>query len=225
MAPQVFADLGVKFKDERLFIKIHDAYVVNSDQQPIVPTGVTLCALYFIRNPLDIAGSFANHNGVTIDEAIKLMNDPQGSLAKQPGNLNINSQFRQLMLTWSEHVKSWTNNLPFEVMIIRYEDMLEHSLSTFSKAMVFMGFNADKGQIQKAISESSFERLKEQEKNKGFLEKNHKSKLFFRNGTSGNWINELTPKQTEAIIKYNGEIMEKYNYTLNKQTVQKNNPM
>ncbi len=210
--PEIFKEAARSYEKERLFIKIHDAYMLNKEAQPIVPTEPTQCALYFIRNPLDIVGSFANHNAATIGETIRLMNNPEGRLAKQLRNRNTNPQFRQVMLDWSGHVKSWTAKLPFPVMVIRYEDMLQDTSATFKKAVFFMGLKVPDSAILRAIDESSFVKLQEKEKKSGFNEKNKKSLTFFRSGNMGNWKNELTIEQIHSITSHHGAVMKTFNY-------------
>jgi len=213
MLPEVFCDMAQWYQKKHLFIKIHDAYTFNTEGNPIVPAEPTRCALLFIRNPLDVVASFANHNNGTNDEAIHIMNKPNGSLARQKNNFNVNNQFRQLMLSWSGHEQSWTaDNVPFPVMVIRYEDMLHNGLETFTKAVEFMGIEVQPGQIERAIVNSNFERLKEKEKEKGFGEKNVKSESFFRKGKSGGWKEELNAEQIQSIITHHKDVMEKYNY-------------
>jgi hypothetical protein len=217
LMPEVFTHVVSQYEKDRLFVKIHDAYILNDAGVPIVPAGPTLCALYFIRNPLDVAGSFANHNAGTIDDAILLMNKPKGTLAKQKrpmGELNVNNQFAQIMLSWSGHAESWTTDLPFPVMVLRYEDMLHDQLNTFSKAVAFMGIEKTPEEIEKALFESRFEKLKEQEKEKGFMEKNRSSESFFRSGKAGGWVNELMPEQVKSIVDNHRTVMEKYNYSI-----------
>jgi hypothetical protein len=196
LLPDVFKHQAELYSKDKLFVKIHDAYTLNSNGVPIVPEEPTLCALYIIRNPLDVVGSFANHNGSTLDEAIALMNNPRGTLAKQSKNRNMNSQFAQLMLSWSGHARSWTANLPFPVLAIRYEDMLADPFNTFSRAVQFMKID---------VSAS-------QESQTGFMEKNKRSEKFFRKGVAGNWVNELSPGQIKSIIDNHADVMKQYNY-------------
>jgi len=212
LLPDIFRHQAELYRKDKLFIKIHDAYTLNTNGLPIVPAEPTLCALYFIRNPLDVAGSFANHNGSSLDEAIVLMNNKKGSLAKQARNRNVNNQFKQLMLSWSGHVESWTYELPFPVLVIRYEDMLADTLNTFTNAVEFMKINVTPAQIEKAIDETRFEKLQQMESKDGFAEKNRKSDKFFRKGMAGNWVNELTPEQIKSIIDNHATVMEQYNY-------------
>jgi len=212
LLPEVFKHQAELYNKDKLFVKIHDAYTLNSNGVPIVPEEPTLCALYFIRNPLDVVGSFANHNGSTLDEAITLMNNVRGTLAKQPKNKNVNTQFAQLMLSWSGHASSWTAGLPFPVLVIRYEDMLADPFNTFSRAVQFMKIDASASQIEKAIAETKFEKLQKQESETGFAEKNKRSERFFRKGVAGNWVNELSPEQIKSIIDNHADVMKQYNY-------------
>lgn len=218
MLPDVFTHVVSQYAKPKLFVKVHDAYSINDAGIPIIPAEPTHCALYFIRNPLDVAGSFANHNAGTIDDSIKTMNKPKGTLAKQKrpvGELNTNNQFAQLMYSWSGHAESWTSpEVPFPVLVLRYEDMLHDQMNTFTKAVEFMGLDKTPEQIEKAIFESRFEKLKEQEKEKGFGEKNRSSESFFRKGKSGGWVDELTPEQIKLIVDNHREVMEKYNYPI-----------
>ncbi|MGZ3874703.1 MAG: sulfotransferase domain-containing protein [Mucilaginibacter sp.] len=212
LQPEVYCHLAKEYEKERLFVKVHDAYTYNELNQPIIPTPPTLCAIYLIRNPLDVVASLANHNGSTIDAAIKLMNNPKGTLARQKGNLNVNNQFSQLMLDWSGHAESWTAQTGFPVLAVRYEDMLADPLATFSRAVAFMGVDTTADKILKAIEETRFDKLKAQEAAGGFKEKNPRSESFFRSGSKGNWEKELTAAQAESILTHHADVMRKYNY-------------
>jgi hypothetical protein len=211
--PQVYSSFA-EDSEAIKYVKVHDAFTYNNKGNPIIPEEVTKCAVYLIRNPLDIAGSLANHNGTSIDEAIAIMNDPTGSFAPQPKNQNINSQFKQLMLSWSEHVKSWNSVTAFPVITIRYEDMLSDTFNTFKKVLPYITSEQyTDEQIIRAIKGSSFNELKNQEiSNGGFKEANRKSKQFFRAGKKGNWKKELSEIQVEKIITHHYTMMSNYKY-------------
>lgn len=207
----IFTHLARKAEQEHLFIKIHDAYILKEDSSPLVPTEGTHCAIYFIRNPLDIAASLANHKDSSIDEAIELMNDTNGAFSKQHNNLNTGIQVRQLLLDWSGHVQSWTNDLPYPVLVLQYEDMLADTFNTFNKALKFIGIDASQEQIERAVKASSFDQLMQKEQKSGFAEKS-KNNVFFRKGIAGGWRNELSEQQIESIITHHKKMMSKYNY-------------
>jgi hypothetical protein len=211
LLPDVYRSLSDEL-DNIAYLKVHDAYTFNRKGLPIVPPEATRCAIYIIRNPLDIVASFANHMGSTLDKAIALMNNDQGMLARQKNNLNTNSQLSQLVLSWSGHVQSWTGNLPFPVMVIRYEDMLAEPLKTFQAAVEFIGIKTTTAEINEAIKATSFTTLQQQEQEKGFKEKTAKAKQFFRSGSAGNWKHELTSQQAASVIEHHTAMMQRYNY-------------
>ncbi len=194
------------------FIKVHDAFETDEAGLSIIPEDVTRCAIYIIRNPLDIVGSLANHSACSIQDAFEMLNNHNYSLAKQQGNLNRNAQFRQYVSDWSSHVKGWTLKPSFPVIVIRYEDMLTNPFETFTKAVTFIGLEATPDQISAAIRASSFEQLSSQEIEKGFQEKTRKSKQFFRSGKMGVWKEELNQEQISALREKHEEIMRLYNY-------------
>jgi hypothetical protein len=213
LLPAVYQELSNGLSKPQ-YIKVHDAYTFNNVDQPIICCQATKAAIYIIRNPLDIAASFANHLGSTIDQAIRRMNDPNASLAIQKNNLNINAQLKQTILSWSEHVLSWTGQTSFPVLVIRYEDMLNSPIETFSKAVRFMGINADPDRINNAIKASNFNILRQKEEQKGFIEKSSKATRFFRSGIAGNWLNELTKEQVLSVTKHHGHVMSRFGYQL-----------
>jgi hypothetical protein len=192
--------------------KIHDAFTKNQNGEWIFPPEVTFCALYFLRNPLDIAVSAANHFACTLDKAIENMNNPQFALA---GNkYTLPTQLRQILLTWSEHVLSWINS-PVNVLVVRYEDMKFDTFNTFSKAVEFIGLDKTEEEIKNAISKSSFKTLQKQEIQNGFKEKQQNTKMFFRKGEVGDWHNHLSPVQVKKLLNSHAEVMELFGYLEN----------
>lgn len=211
LLPRVYRKAGEN-ASKLLFIKVHDAFIYNDNHEPIIPLDITHKVIYFIRNPLDIVTSFAHHSAYNLEQTITLMNSPNGTLALQDDGLHTNNQFPQLMFDWSGHVNSWTKHKELDVSVIRYEDMLHNSLSTFKGILESIGLKATDKQIQVALELCSFERLKNQEKESAFLEKNPESDSFFRNGKSGGWKEELTPQQVQSITECHAEVMKTYDY-------------
>jgi hypothetical protein len=211
----IFNHLSVTTAKERLFVKVHDAYTFLPNGKPLIPTESTSCAIYLIRNPLDIAASLASHRDDTIDSSIEMLNDNNCRFSAQNNQFNTQPQFEQRLLNWSEHVLSWTTKPPFPVLVLRYEDMLADTLNIFYKAVKFMGIRANLQQIETAMAASSFEQLQKNEKNADFVER-QKNNPFFRRGTSENWRTELNSDQINTITKKHGKIMQKYGYSIDK---------
>lgn len=191
------------------FHKVHDAYIYISDG-PLLGNPSSQAAVYLIRSPLDVAISYAHHNGhEDIDKSIKYLADENHTLCGTKKTMP--NQLRQKLLTWSEHVKSW-ENAPLDKLFLRYEDMVLDPIKEFTKAINFFGLPNDEQRIKKAVEFSSFDKLKKQEKEKGFREKAPNAKSFFRNGKTSDYLEKLSQQQIDQIIKDHKEIMVKYGF-------------
>lgn len=196
---------------ETMYCKIHDAYTFLADGRPLIPPEATACALYFIRNPLDVAVSFAHHSGHDHYERIiqgmgKVENSFCAVDATEP------NQLRQRLLTWSGHVMSWANAPGIRVLVLRYEDMKLKPEETFATATRFAGLADDRTRVKKAIEFSRFEELKKQEGSDGFREKMPRAQSFFRKGEIGSWRDVLTPEQVARIITDHRDVMRRFGY-------------
>lgn len=192
-------------KPDTVIVKTHNALLAPHDL-PIIQMDLTAGAIYVVRNPLDLVISLADHYGVDIDQAIDVMNDPNnGGLAD--GNIVF-----EIHSSWSNHVRSWTQKRHPGMLIVRYEDMLEKPERAFPAITRFLGLNASRERIERAIDLSSFKRLKSQEEEKGFQEKSEKGSSFFRVGKAGQWRTALTPKQIDRVVEQHREQMERFSY-------------
>lgn len=190
--------------------KIHDAYTLTSEGEPLVGSETTRGVLYIIRNPLDVAPSAANHWHCTLDEAIARMGEPKTALCRSRKSLP--PQVRQRLLSWSGHVLSWVDAPGLRCEVIRYEDMLADPLPTFTRAAEFLELPHDPDRVSKAIRFSRFSELARQEEEKGFRERPQHTERFFREGKSGDWRDKLTPSQANRVIADHGEVMRRFGY-------------
>lgn len=191
------------------YIKIHDAYTYLEDQSPLIPSEGCLGAIYFVRNPLDVAISLAHHAKCPIDWSIQMMGNEQFYI---PLEANKEKQLRQKLLSWSLHVQSWVANSNLNLLVLRYEDMFYKPIETFSKAMKFLNLELKPAQIEKAIDDSSFSKLQQFEKRFGFKEKPAIEGQFFRKGIVGDWKNTLSQEQITRVINDHKEMMQVYGY-------------
>lgn len=196
--------------EEPLFLKIHDAYTMVSESMSLIPPQATGCALYFIRNPLDVAVSFAHHSDWDYDTTITTMAKQTSAFCG--GTDRLDNQLRQKLLSWSSHVLSWVDGVPFPVCLLRYEDMKIKPLETFTRAVRFAGLPHTSEQIQKALEFSAFELLQQQEETDGFHEKCALNSRFFRKGECGSWRDELTIEQVQRVVHDHGEVMRRFGY-------------
>src|SRR5579862_3293112 len=110
--------------DGLVFVKTHQAIVVDREH-PTINFAVTAGAIYIVRNPLDVAISYAHHLGKPIDFAIDFMN------MKNAETSVSEKQVYEVYGSWSQHVLSWTRKPHPAIYVMRYEDMLADPQKTF----------------------------------------------------------------------------------------------
>lgn len=189
------------------YIKVHDAYILNSNKEPIFPADISKCSLYFVRNPHDVCVSYANHGGSAIDVTYRaLLNKNFTTRSK------IRGQIQQKYLSWGLHYRSWTKQTEIPVKVIRYEDMLSDPYNVFADAVKFIELDYDLERIKRAVDNSSFDKLKKMEQTDGFIEKTAKAKSFFWKGEAGYYKNYLTKEQIDIITDNFRDEMEELGY-------------
>jgi len=207
--PKVYETISQR-NSEAVFLKCHDAYTVSPCNVPLFPASAVKAAVYLIRNPLDIVSSYAHHMGFGTEEAIKEINDSEACLS--PSIEDIKVQLRHYLLDWSGHVKSWTQELPFKVEVVRYEDLLESPVETFNRGISSFGIEKSEKEIRRAIEETSFEKLRKLEAQVDFAEKSNTAATFFRKGKAGSWKESLSDEQAEMVIAVHQDLMLKFGY-------------
>lgn len=209
MRPGVVAFLAEHATASPLFVKIHDAYGTTPAGEPLVPECATRAAVYLVRNPLDVAVSYAHHSNSTIDRVIAFMGDESARVAGYGDGLS--EQLEQRLGSWQRHVLSWVES-PLGVHVARYEDLLAEPLATFAAIARHLGLPDDPERVRKAVEFSSFERLRAQEDEVGFQEREATEAPFFRQGRAGGWRTALGSEQVERIVRDHGEVMRRLGY-------------
>jgi Sulfotransferase domain len=187
------------------FVKTHQAIVIDREH-PTINFAVTAGAIYIVRNPLDVAISYAHHLSKGIDFAIDFMN------MKNAETSVTEKQVYEVYGSWSQHVLSWTRKPHPAIYVMRYEDMLAEPQKTFGALARHLLFKPSESELADAIDRSSFERLREQEEKAGFRERPEKAERFFRDGRAGQWKDVLTPRQVQRIVDAHGEQMQRFGY-------------
>ncbi len=204
LRPEVHRYLASQ-RPDTVFVMTHHAIGHVDDVATITPE-VTEGAIYIVRNPLDLVISYADHTGLTLDDAIDAINRPDNFLDSQ-GRVVF-----QYLSSWSEHVKSWTTAPGLTHHLMRYEDMLDDAALTFGALAGFLGLSVEAEIMERAIRFSAFAELKKQEKAGGFRERSARAEAFFREGRQGVWREVLTPAQVDRLVEAHGETMARYGY-------------
>jgi hypothetical protein len=190
---------------DTVLVKTHNA-LAEIDDAPLITLDVTAGAIYVVRNPLDVAISFSHHNRTTIDNIIEFMNTRSAATVSNATNVY------EFYDTWSGHVASWTATPSPTLHVMRYEDMLANPHKSFAAVVKFLGIEAPRQRIEKAVRLSSFQVLKEQERRQGFRERPRAMEAFFREGKAGQWRKVLSNEQIAAIVSAHREQMARFGY-------------
>jgi hypothetical protein len=193
-----------------LYYKVHDAWKNNSKNEPVFPLDVTKAVIYIIRDPRDIAVSYAYHSNRGYKNVVSNMADPKYSLCDKTDRLQ--NQLRQELKSWSEHVISWVRESRLPVFVIRYEDMIKNDRREFQKAVDFLGLTYQEERVKFAVKHSKFELLHNLENSMGFKEKPLKMESFFRSGKVGDWKDRLSGRLVNQLILDHGPVMEQFGY-------------
>ena len=211
LRPRVYERLVQDAEELPIFMKVHDAYTCLPDGEPLLSAAATAAAIYIVRNPLDVAVSFAHYRGHDgFDATIEAMAEP--AFALQHDRRSLPGQLRQRLLSWSGHVRSWVDESHVPVHVMRYEDMASRPQETFGAAARFAGLEHDEHRIARALEAARFDRLKEIEAERGCRETVRRAKSFFREGRAGSWEDELSAGQVERIVADHAELMHRFGY-------------
>lgn len=192
-----------------LWVKVHDAFTQNRAGIDLFPASVTRCALYVIRNPLDLAVSLTHHMGEDLERCVFQLANEAAASGRHRG---LPPQLRQRHLSWGLHVTSWVDGAPFPVHVMRYEDMLDRPLETFGAAASAAGLPLDVRRVARAVEHSRFGVLAAQEQAAGFQERPAAAKRFFREGRSDVWLETLSQQQVDRIVQANALTMSRFGY-------------
>ena len=201
---QVQADL-VHGTERPVYIKTHNS-VATVEGFPTINFNITLAAIYIVRNPLDVAVSYAHYSGLSPDPVIAHMTDPSGNIGFS------NRRVWEFMGSWSFHAASWMSVPHRPVLLLRYEDMLAAPERSFGRLAAFLRFKPDSDQLRRVIEKSSFAEMARQEEQRGFNERPNTAEKFFRTGKAGQWREALSQDQIGAIVSAHGPMMMRFGY-------------
>jgi hypothetical protein len=193
-----------------VFIKTHNANA-GDHGFPIINMGASAGAVYIVRNPLDVAISYAHLNGTDIDTMIEMMATPGFGVGRS--TVNGLDRVHVVIGSWSENVASWTERPHPAVLVLRYEDLLDNPEAGFLKVTRHLQIKPTRAQLRRAIEFSRFDRLRGLEDRDGFAERPQRSnEAFFREGRAGQWRERLSEAQVARIVARHGPLMKRFGY-------------
>ena len=200
------------------FTKSHSSYVSISNNW-FTNSMNTAGYIYIVRDPRDVAISWAKHANLTYDNSINFMLDFNSCIewAQTKSELPEQIKPRCFLSSWDEHVSSWANNdLSVPKLILKYEDLVYKKKETLSEIVNFfeknfnINFNLTEIKTNNIIKTTGFEELKSQERKFGFTEA--QSGNFFRSGKKNQWKNVLNYEQINKLENKFRDFMNKFGY-------------
>lgn len=192
----------VRRASSSIFVATHLA-ALDVAGVPLINGTVTRGATYVVRNPLDVVVTLAAELGISIDQAIEVMADPNHHTA------NGNGQVFEVWSSWSGHVESWTRDAHPALLVLRYEDLATKPREAFEAFVRHAGLRPTDTPFLDSIELSAFARLDEEELKWGFRDPADPS----RTSPIGGWRERLTDAQAERVLSQHGPAMAKFGYT------------
>jgi hypothetical protein len=188
-----------------LFVKTHTPNMQVNGIEGITEM-LTKSVIHIVRDPRDILPSFSKHMGVDLDTGLEWMQEKYRTLS--PNDRSV----ADFIGAWDAHIRSFLNDDCHKVMWIRYEDMLEDPVLSFTRILEHAGVDPDKERVKVAVEIAQLSRMQKQEKENGFNESSPKAKNeFFGKGGSES-RDKLTPKHLHTIEKAFGSTMKRLGY-------------
>tara|TARA_B100000029_G_scaffold483911_1_gene535553 strand:- start:422 stop:1198 length:777 start_codon:yes stop_codon:yes gene_type:complete len=201
--------------NETIFLKTHSA-LCTLENNPFTNKNNTKAAIYVVRDPRNLITSFSHHYSMNINESYNFITDKEQMLTQNEwGRKNFG--IATILGNWAEHYKSWKNIRFAPILIVKYEDLISDTKSSFIKIINFlrkiMDIEINEKKIFNTINSCSFEKLSEKEKMEGFFEavksKKNETLNFFYLGKKNNWKKLLKPEIEKKIREtFNKEMKE-----------------
>ena len=164
----------------------------------------TIGVIHIVRDPRNVISSLVNHFSFeNTDLALKFMLNENQTMGLEENKIP------QLLSSWKNHYNSW-KRFPKNYFLIKYENLLENPKKEVKKMIDylnnFFSIKISEDNLNKIISNSSFENLKNLE-DKGLFDENAKNKKtgevknFFNLGKKNNWKQTLNKNILDKLEK------------------------
>lgn len=193
------------------FCKTHNMLYNYKKKYPFTNLDNTLGVIYIVRDPRNVALSYARHTKTNIESTVKFLTS--GKSIKH-----------DIMGNWAENYQSWK---PLKddnkYLLIKYEDLISKKEECFLRILSFifklrnLNFSLDKTKLSNVIKTTSFDNLKKLEKDEGFSEASKKDSgkgkvVFFDKGEKRNWSGVLNKDLINEIERSFKNEMEELGY-------------
>lgn len=190
-------------------VKVHDKANRTPSGAWLFPPECVRAVIYLTRHPFDIALSYAHHLGISVPETVAVMRREE--IVRRPaGRLSLH--LYEQWGSWSGNVRSWLDATEYDVVLSRYEDLHRDPRKGFASLAGVAGLEINETEIARACDLSAFDRMRDQERNFGFVERPHTSPNFFRAGRPRSWHGALDEDLRATLIEDHGAVMARLGY-------------
>jgi hypothetical protein len=166
--------------EREIFVKTHNV-AAKFDSGHFPDPDLTKSAIYIVRDPRDVAISFAYHYRYSLGLAVAALCS-SSTFNFKPEQIGRT----ELLMSWGEHVAGWTSVTRFPLLVLRYEDLLVDAAASVRRIAGFLGQQVSDERIKDIVAATSFEQLRRQEAERGFTEAVRAGR-FFRVGKAQQW--------------------------------------
>jgi hypothetical protein len=174
--------------------------------------------IYIVRDPRDVAVSYYHYalKRKAIEEDYPIADFVERFLAAE-----FDIQWAWAA-SWSDHVMSWVSMRHGRegFLLLRYEDIIENAEGELSKMAGFLKLEASPQRLERAVSLSSADHMRNLEKEQGrqwkLTKATRQDKPFVREASVGGWKLVLPPSSVAKIEAAWGTVMQELGYPLSK---------
>lgn len=188
-----------------IFLKTHNI-ATTFDTGPFPHPKFTRSAVYILRDPRDVALSYAHHYQCSLDVAVEAMCNEGLTLFKSE-----EPEKTELLKSWGQHVEAWTTPKQYPVLVLQYEELLADPASNIRRLAEFLKLPSDQETVRVVAESTDFAVLKANEKRQGFSEATN-PEGFFRSGTARQWENSSQSKSLEPLVNAFRATMTRWGY-------------
>ena len=191
--------------EQEIFLKTHNV-AAKFDCGYFPDPNLTRSVIYIVRDPRDVALSYAHHYKMTLGLAVVALCTSSAFNIKQEA-LGLT----ELLMSWGEHVQGWTSLKACPLLVLRYEDLLADPATAVRQIATFLNKPLSADRVAEIVSATSFDQLQGQEKAHGFNEAVRRDG-FFRAGTAGQWRDAQDQSIFQPLLDKNARMMRRYDY-------------
>jgi hypothetical protein len=184
-----------------LFVKSHSGNLLANGIE-MLPMSLTKATVFIVRDPRDVAPSFAAHMGVENEKAIDWMQDKLRNLSASEHRMS------DFISSWDYHTNSFLNDDQHNTLVIQYEELKANPVDMFCKLLRHAGVEPDIDRVEQAVEITRLENLKQKESETGFKE----SSPFAKDQFFGRKHPPLDDRQRYKIEKAFGRVMKRLGY-------------